>query len=154
VVTFVAPRYSDGHDLFGCANKRLRWSNLASGNEGSSILTCQEENSDKIKLSWAAPAEAFTKAGKLIFSISFFDFSTTKPSKIAYAWNTAECSELIIGASLETVGPRGEQNESEYIPAKDEILTINVEKRSIVAPAGYRHTICNYGDMNTSVVYF
>lgn len=156
VVTFIAPRYSDGHDLSKCANKRLRWSNLASGNEGSSVLTCPEVATDvkELKLFWAAPAEAFTKAGKLIFSISFFDFSTTNPSQIAYSWNTAECSELTVGASLETVGPRGKEDEDGYIPAKDEILVINTDKRTISAPAGYRHTICNYGDVNTSVVYF
>lgn len=151
IITFIAPLTSDNHDLSKCTNKKLRWINLASGNEGSSVLT-YEVADGKLKLFWAAPAEAFTKAGDLSFSISFFDYGTD--GKIAYSWNTAECSELVVGASLEKVGLHIGEEKDEYIPAKDEVLTINAEKRSIVAPSGYRPTICNYGDVNTSVVYF
>lgn len=153
IITFKCPQIADGHDLSQCKNKRLRWVNMASGNEGSSVLASSLKNGT-FTLSWAAPAEAFTKAGQLRFSISLFDFSTENSSQIAYSWNTAECSDLSVGASLETVGPRGEEEESKYIPAKDEILIINTEKRTISAPAGYRHMICNYGDIDTSVVYF
>lgn len=150
IITFKCPQKADGHDLSKCGYKRLRWANMASGNEGSSVLDYSIEGSTLI-LKWAAPAEAFTKAGQIRFSISIFDI---KDGKTAYSWNTAECSELTVGASLETVGPRGEESEKEYIPAKDEILIINAEKRTITAPVGYRHMICNYGDVNTSVVYF
>lgn len=151
IITFKCPQIADGHDLSKCKFKRLRWTNTASGNEGSSTLDCPEE-SDTFVLRWAAPAEAFTKAGQLRFSISIFDLDAS--GQTVYSWNTAECSDLSVGASLETVGPRGEEIEDDYIPAKDEILVINTEKRTISAPAGYRHMICNYGDIDTSVVYF
>lgn len=153
IITFIAPLTSDNHDLSKCTNKKLRWANLASGNEGSSVLTSEIANG-KLKLFWAAPAEAFTRAGQLRFSISFFDLVD---KKIAYSWNTADCSELSVGASLDSVGLQIKQEidgSGEYIPAKDEILVINADKRAITAPQNYRHMFCNYGDVDTSVVYF
>ena len=131
IITFIAPLTSDNHDLSKCANKKLRWANLASGNEGSSVLTFEVTDDRKLKLFWAAPAEAFTRAGQLRFSISFFDL---KDGKIAYSWNTADCSELSVGASLDSVGLQIKQEidgSGEYIPAKDEILVINADKRTI-----------------------
>ena len=150
IITFKLPSTADGHPLKLCGNKKLRWINMSSGNEGSSKLTMPTSTDDFI-LTWAPPAEAFTKAGQLRFSISIYDL--TKEGQVAYSWNTAECSELSVGASLEDVSPRGEDDD-EYIPAKNEILVINTEKRTISAPVGYQHTICNYGDVDTSVVYF
>ena len=153
IITFQCPKHSDGHDLSQCFNKRLRWKNLTSENEGSSILSFStEEENDTLLLFWEVPAEASNKSGKIQISISIYDITN---NKIAYAWNTPLFSELEVGESIDSVGYFiGQENTEQYMPAKDEILTINTDTRQIVAPAGYNYTICNYGDVGTSAVYF
>jgi hypothetical protein len=39
-------------------------------------------------------------------------------------------------------------------PPKDEILVIDRDTKSIIAPMGYNNTICNYGDIGVAEVYF
>lgn len=151
IVTFACPITSEGHNLFDCQEKRLRWVNTASGNEGSSKLLVEKINETTMSLSWQAPPEAFTKAGSLNISISIFDLHE---GKIAYSWNTPSFTRLSVGATLDSVGYKIGQEGEEYIPSKSEILTINTESRSIVAPANYNEVFCNYGDVGTSVVYF
>lgn len=153
IITFKCPRFAEGHDLSLCAEKRLRWINFASKNEGSSKLICKKRNGEEnyIYLEWQAQAEAFTKAGQLEIAISIFDMQN---GKMAYSWNTSVFSGLKVGASLDSVGYLINNESDEYIPAKNEILTINTETRAITAPIGYNATFCNYGDIGTSVIYF
>ena len=151
IVTFECPITSEGHNLFECQEKRLRWVNQASGNEGSSKLLVEKINETTMSLGWQAPPEAFTKAGRLNISISIFDLHE---GRIAYSWNTPSLTKLQVGATLDSVGYKIDQEGDEYIPSKNEILTINTESRAIVAPANYNDVFCNYGDVGTSVIYF
>lgn len=156
IITFVCPRYADNHDLFLCDNKRLRWINSSSKLDGSSILDWElnPKNDSELLLKWKMPAEAFTQAGKLQISISIFDFAAGT-NQVAFSWNTAALSDLEVGSSLDTVAWKIDQQAiNSYIPAKDEILNINPETRIISAPRGYQNMICNYGDVDTTVVYF
>lgn len=155
IVTFTCNKIAEGHNLFDCQEKRLRWKNIASEREGSSKLISREEENTLV-LEWQAPPEAFTKAGQLEISISIFDFLD---KQIAYSWNTAVLKELSVGESLTSVGYKigyNDQNHEDfdYIPAKNEILSINSETRKIIAPQKYNNVFCNYGDIDTSVVYF
>ena len=153
VVTFTCPARVEGHDLSECANKRLRWCNLASGNEGSSVLNYRVEK-DTLFLSWEAPAEAFTVAGDLEVSITFSDYQN---GRLVFSWNTSTFKELKVGKTLDKVSDVINGNETElvnHMPARDEILIINVDTRQITEPKGYNYAFCNYGDSRTAVVYF
>jgi hypothetical protein len=84
----------------------------------------------------------------LEIAISIYDI---KENIIAFSWNTASCKDFSIGESfvhVEEVWQNGE------MPASNEILHIDVEKRQIIAPDGYNTTVCNYGDIGTSKVFF
>jgi hypothetical protein len=73
---------------------------VSSGHEGSSKLIAKEEANTLI-LEWQAPAEAFSKTGRLEISISIFDLLD---KQIAYSWNTAVLRDLSVGESLDSVG--------------------------------------------------
>ena len=151
IVTFVCPIISEGHNLFDCQEKRLRWKNQQSKNEGSSKLVAKKVNEELMELGWEAPPEAFTKSGKLSISISIFDLYQ---GRIAYSWNTPVLEDLKVGATLDEVSYKIAQEGEEYIPPKNEILTINAETRAIVTPQGYNTVFCNYGDVGTSIIFF
>ena len=151
IVTFICPKIVEGHDLSNCQEKRLRWKNNSSGNEGSTKLSYILEGEDKMLLRWNAPPEAFTKSGILEISISIFDLID---GKLAYSWNTSSLKVLKVGETLNSVGYKIDQERDDYIPAKNEILTINTSTRAINAPSSYNHMFCNYGDVGTSVIFF
>lgn len=151
VVTFDCPARIEGHDLSKCSNKKLRWYNTASKNEGSSTLTATLKE-DILELGWEAPAEAFTMAGDLKISITFSDYVD---GKLVFSWNTSALTSLQVGETLDEVSDLINKEEFvEHMPAKDEILLINTDTREIVEPKGYNRVLCNYGDARTSVVYF
>lgn len=150
IITFKCPRYQDKHDLCQCMYRELKWKNNTSGNEGTSVLkkstTPVDETSEYFYLRWEVPPEVCTHAGILEISICIQDLSTTTGG-VLYSWNTSKYSGLTIGSSLESVG-------FNPLPAKDEILMINRDTKAIVAPVGYNNTICNYGDVDTTEIYF
>lgn len=145
VITFKCILVYDEHHLDECQYKELRWKNKASGNEGVSplILTDGMEHTNVFYLKWEVPADACTQAGTLEISISIYDKSG---NQVAFSWNTAKYAGLTIGGSLESVGFN--------FPPKDEILVIDRDTKSIVAPTGYNNTICTYGDVGMTEVYF
>ena len=146
IVTFQIPPTHEQHYLLGCKNKKIKWKNLASGYEDINNLEQMEEGSEI--LSWHVPPEAFSAAGVLEFSISFYDL--LDDGRIGFSWNTPSCTKLSIGEAFEQVSSYKLQ---EYIPAKNEILTID-DNKQIVAPKGYNNVVANYGDKNSSAVYF
>ena len=144
IITFDGPLYHEGHDLSKCDYKKIRWRNAVSGVEGNNTLTSTVSN-DRQHLSWQVPAEAFTKSGQLQFSISIYDLDSTGRF-VAFQWNTASCNALSVSSTMENVGS--------FHPAADEVLLVNEETRSIVAPRGYNGIIANYGDEGTARVFF
>lgn len=65
---------------------------------------------------------------------------------IVFSWNTTKYSDLTVGSTLDSV--------NFAFPPKDEILVIDRDTKSIVAPVGYNNTICTYGDVGMTEVYF
>lgn len=156
IITFDCPRIHEGHDLYACSHKKLRWVNATSGNEGSSNLTTIENTDDRMLLKWEVPADAFTKSGIISLSITIFDLID---KKLAFSWNTASFSQLTVGDTLTSVSYNVDYTEEavtkkHYVPSPDEVLLVNIENRNIVAPSGYNYTICNYGDINITTLYF
>jgi hypothetical protein len=143
IITFILPESHEGHLLSECGNKKVRWINQASKVEGTSVLTPRAEANE---YEWNVPPALFTKSGTIEFSIVVYDLDAD--DKIGFSWNTAPCTALSVGKSIESVGGIGN------MPAQNEILIINEDSRTIIAPAGYNTTIANSGDKNTSVVYF
>jgi hypothetical protein len=90
---------------------------------------------------WEIPPEAFTvETNSLEVSISFYDLLD---KKIAFSWNVPTFTGFKVGPSCASVG---ENIETHYIPAADEVLMVNEELRSIIAPAQYNNVVGNYGD--------
>ena len=83
--------FSEGHDLSKCAEKRLRWYNESSKNEGNSKLQ-SEVNGTSLLLRWEAPPEAFTQSGVLQIAISLYD--KNEQGITVYSWNTPAFSKL------------------------------------------------------------
>ena len=155
IITFQIPKTHEGHDLEKCAYKCLRWKNLTSGIEDLSTLKPFKEENDSQFLQWIVPPAAFTQSGKLEISITLCDLVG---NRVAFSWNTPTFSGFEVGSTQAEVGGYAagsipSPNGIPY-PAKDEILFIDEENRSIVAPKGYNGVVANYGDKHTSYVYF
>jgi hypothetical protein len=145
IIVIELPETHAGHQLSLCGNQELKWKNLSNGAEGISTLTTKGES--KTLYEWQVPADIMAAAGSIEIYISFYDKVGTEPNaQIAFAWNTASYSGLSIGKTMSSVGS--------HYPARDEILLIDEETRNIIAPTGYNNTICNYGDLGMSEVYF
>lgn len=145
IITFECIKQYDSHDLSACDKKILKWKNLKSGNEGTfSLITQVPQDSNTFYLSWEVAPDACTEAGTLEISIEFCDFDIE--NKKVFSWNTSSYKGLSIGSSIASVNFE--------FPPRDEILVINKESRSIVAPSDYNNTVCSYGDIGVAKVYF
>lgn len=149
IVTFALPLTHEGHELSACINKKVKWKNLASGSEGVSTLTKKQELENNWTAEWEVPPEVMTAAGKIEMAISLYDI---KDNKIVFSWNTPPFNGFSIGESFMEVGTYWDTNE--YQPPKNEILTLNVDTKTIVMPRGYNTIVANYGDIGTSTIYF
>ena len=143
VITFDCPLTHEGHNLSDCEHKQIRWVNQASGVEGNNELDVSIVN-DRQHLSWRVPPEAFTKSGRLQFSISIYDLDEN--GYVAFQWNTSSYSGFSVSRSMDNVGI--------FSPARNEVLSISDETRRIVAPSGYNGVVANYGDVGTAKVFF
>lgn len=145
IITIQCPKTYDSHNLSSCTYKELRWKNLGSGVEGVSNLLVDNTTytEDYLYLSWEVPSDACTQAGILEISLTFYDKSG---EHVAFAWNTAKYTGLSIGKTIESV--------NFAFPPKDEILIIDKDTKNIVAPVGYNNTICTYGDIDMTEIYF
>ena len=154
VITFKVPRIHEGHDLSECSLKTIRWKNHTSNIEDCSNLEVDNDSktSNDFLVKWIVPPAAFSAAGTLEISISLYDLVGTL-NQIAFSWNTATYSGFSIGKSLSSVG-KGPNIPSIVAPAKNEVLFINEETRSIIAPQGYNFNVTTLGNKNTDVLYF
>lgn len=150
ILTFQCPLYQDAHDLSGCHNKKIKWKNLQSLTEGISDLIVKEINVEQgfWIAEWEVPPELMAIAGTLEIGISLYDI---KDNVIVFSWNTATFQGFSIGESFTDVGQIWDSGK---LPAKNEILNVDIESRSIVAPVGYKNIVCNYGDIGTSKIFF
>lgn len=148
IVTFTLPKYHEGHDLSQCAKKKLLWKNLSSGTEGTENLIIKESLEDETwTAAWEVKPEVMTQAGAIEIAISIYDIID---DKLAFSWNTATFNGFKIAESFTHIGT---DLDTIKLPAKDEILNIEVATRNIVAPKGYNFTFCNYGDIGISTIY-
>lgn len=147
IVTFQLPKFHEGHDLSLCANKKLKWKNMASTAEGISDLVVKS-TAENWTAEWEVPPAAMTQAGNLEIAIQLYDILN---EQIAFSWNTPAFKEFSIGDSFNEVGVI---YNNEKLPARNEVLSINIEGRTLVAPVGYNTTVANYGDIGTSKVFF
>ena len=152
IITFKLLKVHDNHDLSECGHKEIKWKNIASRVEGTSYPEKEDAADEKyFYLKWLVPAEVCTQSGNVEISLSIYDKTGDETgdetdNKIVFSWNTAKYTGLSIGSSIESVG--------ENFPPKDEILVINRDTKAITAPVGYNNTICNYGEVGLTEIYF
>ena len=150
IITFKLPLTHEAHNLFNCEHKRIKWKNMTSGTEGFSTLENAAVETDGWICQWEVPPEAMTQSGNLEVAIVLYNLAES--GRLAFAWNTSKFKGFLIGETFADVGIMLGINE--VLPAADEILSIVVENRTIVAPKGYNTTVANYGDKGISKVYF
>ena len=153
IITFELPNSHEGHLLYECDTKQIRWKHLSSNIEGVSDLNVVSSGgSDLFIVTWEVPPEACISAGTLEVAIRIQDRTKTGSAPnitygpVAFAWNSASYSGFSIGKTIDSVNYN--------FPPKNEILIIDKESKNIVAPAGYNNTICNYGEVGTANVHF
>jgi hypothetical protein len=95
IITFKLPQHHEGHSLFNCKNKKIKWKNLTSGTEGFSTLVNSIAADDGWTCQWEVPPEAMTQAGNLEVAIVLYDLAAN--GRIAFAWNTPSYKGFIIG---------------------------------------------------------
>ena len=144
IITFQLPETHEGHNLFGCKHKKLKWKNLSSGIDGVSDLIEVEDEGENGIVKWEIPPEAFTQAGVLEISLSLYD---VKNEIVVFSWNTPTSTVFSVGSGFEEVPL------DLTLPAENEILLI-CENKQIVAPKGYNNHIANFGEVGTTKVYF
>ena len=131
-ITFKCDKTVDGHDLFQCNNKVIKWHNLASNIMGSDKLSNLDEQDESFTITWQIPPEATTKAGTLRIAICFCDIDE-KTNKIVYKWNSLIYNGLQVGQGMDEISVAG-------IPLSN-IIDVNVYSRAITLPAGFNTTI-------------
>jgi hypothetical protein len=149
-VTFRFPYTHETHCLYNCTYKVVKWKNLKSGAEGESKLIPSESAAEPSWTGvWEVPPEVMTGAGNVEVSFSLYDVSD---GLIAFAWNTPSFNGFSVGEGFGDVGDAWEKGE--WLPAKNEILTVNIDTRTIIEPNKFNTVVANFGDMGTSKVFF
>lgn len=148
IITFQLPKTHEGHELSGCTDQILKWKNLASGIEGTFNLkdATVEGDAEHFYRQWEVAPEAFSLAGNIEISISFYDYTDDSKTLVSFSWNTPTYAGLSVGKANEQVGY--------HFPAKNEILMVDKETKQILAPVGYNNTVCNFGDIGVANIYF
>lgn len=144
VVTFKCINTHDGHELSKCNGKKIIWKNLSSNIEGVSNLIFVDQINDWFYVKWEITPNMCTMSGALEIYIEFYDKNDL--GETIYSWNTSSFSGLQVGKSGSHVGVN--------FPARNEILIIDKDTKTIFSPNGYNNTICNYGEIGVSEVYF
>lgn len=150
IVTFELPITHESHNLSLCQYKKLKWKNLRSGAEGVSDLTNIEVGENTWTAAWNVPPKIMTISGQIEIAISLYD-KDDNDDLVAFSWNTPSFKGFSIGEGFAEVADVLDENN---LPAQDEIIVINTESRGFVIPNGYNTTVCNYGDIGISKVFF
>lgn len=144
-ITFKCDKTVDGHDLFQCKNKVIKWHNLASNIMGSDELNNLEEQDKGFTVTWQIPPEATTKAGTLRIAICFCDIDD-ETNKIIYKWNSLVYDGLQVAQGMDNIAITG-------VPLSN-IIDVNVYNRTITLPVDYNTTIGIQGAYGTAKLTF
>ena len=95
VITFMMPRYIDGHDMLLCNKIRVHYINIdtktndksADIYEVTDLTLCEECEEETLTFTWTIEAPATKYFGNLSFLIKF---ECTEGENILYQWNTAK----------------------------------------------------------------
>ena len=89
----------------------IRWANVGADERGTTTITnatsirslinssMDQDQGEMIRISWVIPKEALTAAGKLQFSLCFYQLDNLR-TKILSKWNSNICQDLSIGQGL------------------------------------------------------
>lgn len=143
-IIFKSPKVIEGHSVFDCSNKTIKWENQASGMKGSEALVVAADTADDTSflLKWIIPPSALTQAGQLHIAISFCD---KEDEVILYKWNSQIYTQLTIVQGMDSIA-------SAHSLSKP--LTIDVYTREIYIPNGFDTIIGYTGDSGLNTITF
>ena len=101
VITFRCIKTVDGHELFACKKKVIKWHNMSSNVMGSDELKNPTETETDFTVTWQVPPEATTKAGTLRIAICFCDIDEN--NNIIYKWNSLIYNGLQVGQGMDEI---------------------------------------------------
>ena len=154
IVTFKFPLAHEGHSLEKCAKKKLNWKNKKSGAEGVSNLIVLDSSENGWRAKWEVPPEAMTMAGIVEIGISISDVVIdNNKEKVIFSWNTPSFSKFVVKESFNQSADVYDPN-NVTLPARNEILVVDADNRSIIAPSEWNPTVCCYGDIGVSKLFF
>lgn len=144
VITIKCSRFADGHDLFNCKNKILKWS-VAGGEKGTNVLEANEtDEATSFELKWLIPPEAYVAAGIVKISISFYD--TNDNGEVTYRWNSIPYNGLNVAKGMDEVSL------TDF--TADEIVYIDLATRKVNVPAGMNTQLGFNGEVGFSKIKF
>ena len=143
IITIQCGRFADGHDLYHCKHKILKWS-VVGGEKGSNVLEATEGEEDTILLKWLVPPEAYVAAGDIKIAISYYD--TDDNDNVIYRWNSVPYSGLKIAKGLDEVSL------TDF--TTDEIVYVDLPTRKIIVPAGMNTRLGMKGEHGFSTIKF
>lgn len=89
----------------------IRWTNIGADERGTTTITnatsirnlinnsSGQDQGELIRISWTIPKEALTAAGKLQFSLCFYQLDSARTT-ILSKWNSNICQDLLVGQGL------------------------------------------------------
>lgn len=108
-VTFVVPRYVDGHDLTECDTIQVHYINTSSKNKTTRSSGVYEVNDVQVNpdddftviFTWLVSHGATLHVGTLSFVLRF---ACTEGTEILYSWNTSIYSNISVLETIDNVG--------------------------------------------------
>lgn len=131
-LTFQCPKVIDGHDVFGCSNKFVRWTN-ANGDSGKTDVENIAVEGENLLFTWTISSMITKKAGHITFSVHFEDLDAN--DELLYRWSTTSCKECeILDTSVDDGGDAPIPVPEGYIKPEG---TIEIEANGTYDVTGY-----------------
>ena len=143
-IIFKCPKIIEGHSVFDCSNKTVKWQNQTSKMGGSQalIITANPKDESTFLMKWTIPPAALTQAGQLHIAISFCD---KHDSVTVYKWNSQIYTQLNIIQGMDSVTSSHLLNKT---------LTVDVYTREFYLPNEFNTVIGYTGDSGLNTLTF
>ena len=143
-IIFKCPKTIEGHSVFDCSNKTVKWQNQTSKMGGSQalIVTANPQDENTFLMKWTIPPAALTQAGQLHIAISFCD---KHDGITVYKWNSQIYTQLNIIQGMDSVTSSHLLNKT---------LTVDVYTRECYLPNEFNTVIGYTGDSGLNTLTF
>lgn len=103
-ITFILPRYIDGHDMTKCNLVQVHYDNIGEDNEKTSgiykvtDIRVSPSSEDTALFSWLVSRNATSRVGTLRFNVRF---TCTTGDTVEYNWNTDTFDDIVIKTTID-----------------------------------------------------